>query len=580
MSNGFTDLGIMPPILQAIEEMGFEEPTEVQSSAIPHILKKEDLIVMSKTGSGKTAVFGVSMLQLTDPAMVGPQGLILTPTRELAVQVDNDIKLLSKHLAHKTTVVYGQHSMNVEMKDLKSGVTIVTGTPGRVFDHIRHGTFQTKYIRFLVLDEADRMLDMGFLDQVLRIIKTIPKDRVTLLFSATIPTEIRRICSEYMKNPVMIEIESQTKTVDTIEQVYYRVAHNEKNTQLNRLLLVEQPESCLIFCNTRIAVDRVQTFLTRKGYSSEALHGDIPQSKRMKTIDQFKQGEFHLLVATDVAARGIHIDNLSMVINYDVPVEKDSYVHRIGRTGRAGNIGRSITLVTTEDIMSLYAIEEHTGAMIAEAELPSEDVYNERRASADKWVQANALKVKPASDSEKATENREQGKRPYTRSNQPPHHDRRSEHSGSSRAPYASERTGSTNAAQITGQPKPVQKANSGEHIQGQRTPYGKERTQGPRTPNDRERTQGPRTPNDRERIQSPRTPYVNENIKPVQPIAASQPLRSTEDGSARIIRRTVVVPIRDQKQQQTQQQNQNQPKETPQGKTFLQRVLNRIMGK
>jgi len=396
MNNSFNDLGISPPILKAIEEMGFEAPTEVQSKAIPHILNKEDLIVMSKTGSGKTAVFGVSMLQMTDPVSAGPQGLVLTPTRELAVQIDSDLKQMAKHLQHKTTAVYGQHSMNVEIEDLNKGVSIVAGTPGRVYDHIRHGNLKTKNIRFLVLDEADRMLDMGFLDQVVKIIKTLPKDRVTLLFSATIPAEMRKICRDYMRHPVTIEIESQTMTVDTTQQVYYRVEHNEKNLQLNHLLLVEQPESCIIFCNTRITVDRVQSFLSRKGYASEALHGDIAQSRRLKTIQEFKQGEFHLLVATDVAARGIHVDALSLVINYDVPIEKDSYVHRIGRTGRAGNVGRAITLVTSEDIMSLYEIEEHIGAMIAEAELPTEAVFNEHKAEAEKWIQANSQKGKPS----------------------------------------------------------------------------------------------------------------------------------------------------------------------------------------
>ena len=394
MKNSFNDLGISPPILKAIEEMGFESPTEVQGNAIPHILNKEDLIVMSKTGSGKTAVFGISMLQMIDPSAVIPQGLILTPTRELAVQVDSDLKQMSKYLQHKTTAIYGQHSMNVEIQALNKGVSIVSGTPGRVFDHINQGNLVTKQIRFLVLDEADRMLDMGFIDQVVKIIRTLPKDRVTLLFSATIPTEIRRICREYMKHPVTIEIESETMTVDTTQQSYYRVNHNEKNLQLNRLLLVEQPESCMIFCNTRIAVDRVQSFLSRKGYDCEALHGDIPQGRRLKTIQQFKQGDFHLLVATDVAARGIHIDELSLVINYDVPLEKDSYVHRIGRTGRAGNGGRAITLVTGEDIMSLYAIEEHIGAMIAEAELPTEAVMNENKAKSEKWIQANSPKIK------------------------------------------------------------------------------------------------------------------------------------------------------------------------------------------
>lgn len=392
MKNSFNELGIIPPILLALEEMGFIEPTEVQIKAIPHILNKEDLIVKSKTGSGKTAVFGVSMLQITDPSAPGPQGLILTPTRELAVQVDSDLKQMAAHLQHKSTAIYGQHNMHTEIQALNKGVSIVTGTPGRVFDHISHRTLNTKHIRFLVLDEADRMLDMGFLDQVVRIIKTLPKDRVTLLFSATIPTEIHRIVREYMKKPLTIEIESQTMTVDTTQQAYYRMNFNEKNTQLNRLLLVLRPESCMIFCNTRLAVDRVQTFLSRKGYSSQALHGDIPQAKRLKTIQQFKQGEFHLLVATDVAARGIHIDSLSLVINYDVPLEKDSYVHRIGRTGRAGNVGRAITFVTSEDIMSLYAIEEHIGAMISEEELPSEADYNEHIEEAEKWVKANSIK--------------------------------------------------------------------------------------------------------------------------------------------------------------------------------------------
>ncbi len=392
----FLELGIAPPILKALEEMGFTEPTPVQEQAIPHILNHEDLIVMSKTGSGKTAVFGVSILQLIDADKPGPQGLILTPTRELAVQVDSDLAKISAHLDHKTTAVYGQHSMNVEIQTLKKGASIVTGTPGRVFDHIQHGNLNTRHISFLVLDEADRMLDMGFIGQVVKIIRTLPKNRITLLFSATIPPEVKRICTDYMRNPVTIEIESATKTVDTIQQAYYRVNHNEKRTQLNRLLITEQPESCIIFCNTRIAVDQVQNFLTKKGYASHALHGDIAQGTRLKTMQQFKEGNFHILVATDVAARGIHIDDLSLVINYDIPIERDSYIHRIGRTGRAGNGGRAISLVTGDDLMTLYEIEEHIGALIEEASLPSEDVFNQRMSEAGPWLEANSLKNKPA----------------------------------------------------------------------------------------------------------------------------------------------------------------------------------------
>ncbi len=413
MKNSFNDLGIEPSILKAIEEMGFTEPTDVQRKAIPHILNHEDMIVMSKTGSGKTAVFSVPMLQMTNPAAPGPQGLILTPTRELAVQIDRDLKQLSKHLQHKTMAVYGQHNMAAEIQALKKGVSIVTGTPGRVYDHIRHGNLKVKHIHFLVLDEADRMLDMGFFDQVLRIIKTLPKDRSTLLFSATMPVEIRKISREYMKQPITIEIESQTKTVDSIRQSYYRMEKNEKRTQLNRLLLTERPESCLIFCNTRIAVEQVQSFLSRKGYACQALHGDISQNKRLETMQQFKKGTFHLLVATDVAARGIHIDDLSLVVNYDVPLEKDGYVHRIGRTGRAGKVGRAVTFVTGEDIMSLYAIEEHTGAMIAEEDLPSKSDYYAHKAEADKWIQAQIQKSKPHT---KSTRHHEKHK-----NKQPPH---------------------------------------------------------------------------------------------------------------------------------------------------------------
>ena len=386
MKKNFNDLGISPPILKAIEEMGFQTPTEVQSKVIPHILNQEDLIVMSKTGSGKTAVFGIPLLQMTDPDKLEPQGLILTPTRELAVQIDNDLKQMSAYLPHKTIAVYGQHSMNVEIQALKKGASLVTGTPGRVYDHIRHGNLKVKQIRYLVLDEADRMLDMGFIDQVFKIIKTLPRGRVTLLFSATIPIEIQRICQGYMRNPVTIEIESQTKTVDTINQTYYRMNKNEKRTQLHRMLMVERPESCLIFCNTRYAVDHVQKFLESKGYASQAIHGDIPQGKRLSIMQQFKQGDFQFLVATDVAARGIHIDDLSLVINYDVPLEKDNYVHRIGRTGRAGKGGRAFTFVTGEDLMSLYEIEEHTGAMIEESELPSDEMINACRAETEKWI--------------------------------------------------------------------------------------------------------------------------------------------------------------------------------------------------
>ncbi|WZL78661.1 DEAD/DEAH box helicase [Eubacteriales bacterium mix99] len=394
-NNDFRELGLSEPILKALNGMGFEEPTEVQKKAIPHILSGEDVIVMSKTGSGKTAVFGVSLLQMTDPEKPGPQCLILEPTRELAVQVDNDLKKMASHLPHRTTAVYGQHNMNKEIQALKSPISMVTGTPGRIYDHIQHKNLITKNIRFLVLDEVDRMMDMGFIGQVRRIIRTLPPNRTTLLFSATIPGEIRRLCSAYMNHPATIEIESKTMTVDTIEQKHYRVRRNEKRTQLNRILLMERPETCMIFCNTRAAVDRVQNFLIRKGYDCRSLHGDIPQAKRMRNIQQFKRREYNILVATDVAARGIDIDNLSLVINYDVPEELDGYVHRIGRTGRAGHDGHAISLVTGEDIMTLYEIEEHIGTLIPEADLPTDQDLAKCREESHRWIQHNRIKSRP-----------------------------------------------------------------------------------------------------------------------------------------------------------------------------------------
>lgn len=375
MENQFSVLGVSDAIVKSLDSMGFVAPTEVQEKVIPQILNGQDLIVLSKTGSGKTGAFGIPLIQMVDVEGKGPQALILTPTRELAVQVDSDLKLMSKQVKCHTTAVYGQHNMNVEIQALGKGVSILTGTPGRVLDHIRQGNLKTSAIKYLVLDEADRMLDMGFIDQVEKIIKNLPKNRVTLLFSATMPPEIQKICKSHMKDPQSVEIASETKTVDAIEQIYYRVVPNEKRKQLDRIIKVENPDTCMIFCNTRATVDRVQLFLKDKGYTVDSLHGANSQSSRLRTINNFKKGCYQILVATDVAARGIHVEDLSLVINYDVPLEKDSYVHRIGRTGRAGQMGKAISLVTSDEIMSLYEIEEHVGSLIEEVELPTEEQF-------------------------------------------------------------------------------------------------------------------------------------------------------------------------------------------------------------
>ena len=391
MENKFSEIGVSDDILKAITELGFENPTDVQRESIPKILQKKDLIVMSKTGSGKTAAFGIPILQQMDKTSDEPNALMLAPTRELAVQVEKDIRVLAKYTDVRTTSVYGQHNMDTEIKAMKKGVDVVCGTPGRVYDHIKRKNLKTSNIKFLVLDEADRMLDMGFYDQVVQIIKALPRQRVTLLFSATMPPEIKRICQSYMNDPVTIELESESKTVDTVKQFYYKVQQHEKRKQLVRFLKFHQPESCMVFCNTRDEVDRVQQFLQNNGFWADALHGANNQNKRMRTIEDFKKGKIQVLVATDVAARGIHIDDLSLVVNYDVPDDKNSYVHRVGRTGRAGNEGLAISIVTSDSIMTLYEIEEHVNILIEEEPLPTDEAVAQALAAADgKWVGVEA----------------------------------------------------------------------------------------------------------------------------------------------------------------------------------------------
>lgn len=373
MNITFESFNLAPELMNGITEMGFTLPTEVQKNAVPQILKGQDVIVKSKTGSGKTAAFGIPLYQkllVESQTHNKPKALIITPTRELAVQIDTEFSKLGRFTDIKQTAVYGQHNIMKEYDALDKGVAVVTGTPGRVIDHIEQGSLDTSEIAYFCVDEADKMLDMGFIDQVVKIIEALPKNRTTLLFSATMPVEIQHICKQYMNEPETIALTSETETVDSIEQVYHRVDKNEKRTQLRKILRFENPRSCLVFCNTRYTVERVSEDLARRGYATAPLHGAISQSKRLTTINDFKADKFSVLVATDVAARGIHVDDLSLVVNYDVPVEKDSYVHRIGRTGRAGSGGKAITLVTKDDIMSLYEIEEHIGVLIEEKPLP------------------------------------------------------------------------------------------------------------------------------------------------------------------------------------------------------------------
>ncbi len=558
MISSFNEMGLSEPLLRALKDMEFNEPTEVQSRAIPHVLDGKDVIVMSKTGSGKTAVFGMSVLQLTDPKAPGPQCLILEPTRELAVQVDNDLRRMAKYVPHSSTAVYGQHNMNTEIRALNDNVTFVTGTPGRVYDHIQQNNLKTKNIKYLVLDEVDRMMDMGFIDQVRRIIRTLPRNRVTLLFSATIPPEIARLCEQFMKDPVSINIESETLTVDSIEQKYYRVERKEKRTQLNRILLMEQPETCMIFCNTKIAVDQVQSFLTRQGYAARALHGDIPQNKRMTNIQQFKKGTYHILVATDVAARGIHIEDLSLVINYDVPFEKDSYIHRIGRTGRAGHEGKAISFVTGEDIMTLYAIEEHIGAMIPEESLPTDGELAERKADADEWVKAHALKGQPGKQA--TSQNKPSRKKPYQKTGakrQSPGQSQ-DQRRDSSRQPAGAK----TSSGKIGQQGDTAKQTQQNVNQQSQQTSANERKT----------------SSYNRNKGQSWSQRKTQENVerKNAQTIRSEQQAKDTNAKSA------VQHRAKDPKAVQAAQaaQKQSQPQASPEKKSLLKRIFSRIVGK
>lgn len=378
----FSDFQISKHIVKALSEMGYEHPTSVQKKTILPALTKRDLIVLSRTGSGKTAAFGVPAVQLLYEG-VFQKALVLAPTRELAVQVEAELAKIAKYTGLKSVVVYGKHSIDVEVGKIAKGLDILVGTPGRVLDHLEQGNVDLTKFDLVVLDEADRMLDMGFIDQVDKIISNTSSERKMYLFSATIPDEIMGLSLKYLNEPFTVKLESDVKTVEEVEQFYYHVRKNEKRSRLLDVLTHHNPESCIVFCNTRFEVDRVTDFLVNYGITAKSIHGANSQSLRLKFLNQFKKGDFKVLVATDVAARGLHIEGLELVINYNLPVEKDSYVHRIGRTGRAGKKGLALTFVQEGEFYQLYTLEEHAGVRIEELSLP-ETVQNKKRQTANK----------------------------------------------------------------------------------------------------------------------------------------------------------------------------------------------------
>ncbi len=367
----FTDFQISEPILKALEGLGYKNPTEVQQKVVPVALAKTDVAVKSQTGSGKTASFGIPLCELVDWDENKPQALILTPTRELADQVKEDITNIGRFKRIKAAAVYGKQPFAYQQAELKQKCHIVVGTPGRVLDHIERGTIDLSKIAYLVLDEADEMLNMGFIEQVETIINKLPEQRTTMLFSATLPENVEKLQRKYMTNPEHIEIESTDTLTDRIAHSLIRVEEKRKFSLLRDLTIVENPDSCIIFCRTKDNVDFVMEQLEKYHYTCEKLHGGMMQEDRFAVMNEFKRGEFRYLVATDVAARGIDIDSITHVINYDISLEKESYVHRAGRTGRAGKSGKVITFVTPHEGKFLAEIEAYIGFEIEERTAPS-----------------------------------------------------------------------------------------------------------------------------------------------------------------------------------------------------------------
>jgi len=368
----FKDFGLSEETMKALFKLGYDNPTEVQAKVIPQVLKGKDVIVKSQTGSGKTAAYAIPICENLELEQNNPQVLVLTPTRELTVQVKEDFSHVGRFKRIRCAAVFGKMPMDIQKRELKQRVHVVVGTPGRTFDHIEKKNLILDDIKYLVLDEADKMLDMGFIDQVESIVSLLPRNRITMLFSATMPEKIEEICNKYMIKPLKIELQIDNPTVEKISQWYYEVEDSKKFNVLRSVIYTEKPESCIVFCNTREKVDEVLVEMKREQYYCEALHGGMEQSHRLSTIQGFKHGEFHFLIATDVAARGLHIEDVSHVVNYEVPMERESYVHRIGRTGRAGKEGVAITLSTKRELRFLHEIEEFIQQTIPQKDIPTE----------------------------------------------------------------------------------------------------------------------------------------------------------------------------------------------------------------
>lgn len=366
----FKDYKLSEDILKSIEILNYKNPTRVQEKVLPMGLEGKDVVVKSQTGSGKTAAFAIPICQLIDWEENRPQALVITPTRELAMQIREDFFNIGRFKRLKVVAVYGRAPFYSQQQLLKQKTHVVVGTPGRIIDHIDRGTLDISGLEYLIIDEADEMFNMGFLEQIESIIDSLPEERMTMLFSATLPRDVESLCKRYMKDPKYIEIEEENVTVEKIDQSIYEVEEKDKIELLKDISIVENPDSSIIFANTRERVDEIYMELKRENYTCNKIHGGMEQRDRTKVMEDFRLGCFRYLVATDVAARGIDIENISHIINYDLPMESESYVHRIGRTGRVGKKGKAITFVTPRDRRLLEDIEAYIEKEIEIRERP------------------------------------------------------------------------------------------------------------------------------------------------------------------------------------------------------------------
>lgn len=364
----FGELELDKKIVSALTEMGFEEPSPIQAATIPLVLEGNDVIGQAQTGTGKTAAFGIPLVQSIDD-FKHIQGLVMCPTRELAIQVAEEIGKIGRFRRVKALPVYGGQPIDRQIRALKSNVQIVIGTPGRLIDHINRGTIKLDHIKFLILDEADEMLDMGFVDDIEEIMRALPVERQTLLFSATMPRPILSLTKKYMRAPKNVTVSKEDLTVPLIEQYYYET--KDKVEGLCRLLDTEIDGKLIIFCRTKKGVDDLAIALSSRGYMAEGLHGDLSQNQRDRVMKKFREGSVDVLIATDVAARGIDVDNITHVVNFDIPQDPESYVHRIGRTGRAGNTGVAMTFITPREFRQLKLIERTAKTKIQRRQLPT-----------------------------------------------------------------------------------------------------------------------------------------------------------------------------------------------------------------